>query len=376
MYISTFDELAAFCERASSHSVLAVDTEFLRERTYRPQLCLIQIATKDEAACIDPLLIKDLEPLKKLLVDDTKTKVFHACDQDLEVIRDSLGVVPYPIFDTQLAAAFLGQRMQMGYGPLVQTYKGVHLAKADGLTDWSKRPLDHSQLRYAEDDVLYLPSIYEQMMDELVDKDRLSWLQPELEAIYRKAIVSRDPREAFLHLKRSSSLTRKQLAVARELCAWREELAAKRNLPRKWVMQDEVVVELCKRTPRTTDRVRRTRGTDNLSERDVQNIIHAVQRGVECDPRHYPQVQHRAHPTPDIDSVIDLMYALLRLQSTSCGVAIPLIATRDDLFTFMTGAKDCPLRNGWRYEVMGRRLEGLLAGEVGLTIKDGRVELL
>jgi ribonuclease D len=376
MYISTFDELVSFCERAASHSILAVDTEFLRERTFRPQLCLIQVATRDEAAAIDPILIKDLEPLKKLLVDSTKTKVFHACDQDLEVIRDSMGIVPHPIFDTQLAAAFLGQRMQLGYGPLVQVYKGIHLAKADGLTDWSKRPLDESQLQYAEDDVLYLPDIYEQMMDELIDQDRLSWLAPELEALYRKAAASHDPREAYLHLKRSSSLTRKQLAIAREVCAWREELAAKRNLPRRWVMQDEVIVELSRRAPHTADRVRRTRGTDNLSELDVQNVVQAVQRGIQCDPKHYPQAQHRPHPTPDVDSVIDLMYALLRLQSTSCGIAIPLIATRDDLFSFMMGAKDCPLRTGWRYEVMGKQLEGLLAGEVGLTIKDRHVELL
>lgn len=376
MYISSFSELSAFCERASSHRVLAVDTEFLREKTYRPMLCLVQVATKDEAVAIDPLLIDDLSPLKNLLADETKTKVFHACDQDLEVLRENLGIVPSPLFDTQLAAAFLGHRMQMGYGALVQAYEGVHLAKADGLTDWSKRPLDADQLKYAEEDVLYLPGIYERMMSELVRRDRLSWLMPELEALCARVGALREPREAYTHLKRSSSLTRKQLAVAREVCAWREELAAERNLPRKWVMQDEVIVELCRRAPRSVERVRRIRGTNNLSERDAKNLVSAIKRGVECDPMDYPLMKHKPRANADTDSVIDLMYALLRLQSESEDVAIPLIATRDDLHSFVLGKKDSPLREGWRYELVGRSLERLLAGEVGLTVKDGRVEML
>lgn len=376
MYISTPDDLFAFCERAAAHRVLAVDTEFLRERTYHPKLCLIQVATPDEAVAVDPILIDNLSPLKDLLLDESKTKVFHACDQDLEVIRDSLGIVPEPIFDTQLAAAFLGHRMQIGYGALVQAYTGVHLAKADSLTDWSKRPLDKSQLRYAEDDVLYLPGIYDKMMGELIERDRLSWLMPELEALKARATAAREPREAFLHLKRVSSLTRRQLAVAREVCAWREELAAARDLPRKWVIQDEVIIELCRRTPRTVERVRRIRGTDNLSERDAQRVVRAIQRGVSCDPAEYPLVRHKPRANAETDSVIDLMYALLRLRSESTGVAIPLIATRDDLHAFVLGKKDSPLKQGWRYELVGSRLEGLLSGEVGLTVKDGHVELL
>ncbi len=376
MYLSTYEELVAFCERSLAHKVLAVDTEFLRERTYRPRLCLIQVATPDEAVAIDPLLIEDLTPLKQLLEDTSKTKVFHACDQDLEVIRDAMGIVPVPVFDTQLAAAFLGYRMQLGYGALVQAYEGVHLPKADSLTDWSKRPLDQDQLRYAEDDVAYLPRIYTRMVEELVHRDRLSWLVPELDALVSRVSKARDPREAFLHLKRSSSLTRKQLAVAREVCAWREELAAKRDLPRRWVMQDEVVVELCRRCPRSVERVRRIRGTDSLSERDAKNLVAAIRTGLACDPDDYPRMKHKPRANADADSVIDLMYALLRLRSESEGVAIPLIATRDDLHSFMLGDKSSPLRQGWRFELVGSRLEALLAGETGLTVKDGHVELL
>lgn len=376
MYICEADDLNAFCKRARTHRVVAVDTEFLRERTYHPKLCLVQVATADEAAAIDPMALEDLSPLVSLLEDDSITKVFHACDQDLEVLYDGMGCVPRPVFDTQLAAAFLGHRMQMGLGALVQAYEGVHLDKADGLTDWSKRPLDADQLRYAEEDVLYLPSIYSRMIDDLVARDRLSWLEPELALACDLKRFVRDPREAYVHLKRSSSLTRKQLAVAREVCAWRERCAERRDLPRKWVLSDEVVVEVCRRTPRSPERLLRIRGTDQLSKRDADEVVRAVRRGVACEPRDYPRMKHRARTGAETDSVLDLMYAMLRLSAEKCEVALPLIATRDDLLGFFSGDEKSPLREGWRWEVAGERLQALLSGDMGLTVKDGRVEVL
>ncbi|MDO4539050.1 MAG: ribonuclease D [Coriobacteriales bacterium] len=376
MYISTSDELEAFCERARSHAVLAVDTEFLRERTYHPRLCLIQVATHDEAVAIDPLLIDDLSPLVQLLTDSSKTKVFHACGQDLEAIYAAMGCMPEPVFDTQLAAAFLGHRMQLGYAALVKSYENVRLDKADGLTDWSRRPLDADQLRYAEEDVLYLPRIYDRMMSDLIARDRLSWFVPEMEGLCDPARFIREPQDAYQHLKRASTLTRRQLAVAREVCAWRETCAAKRDLPRKWVISDEVIVELCRRAPRDTAKLRRIRGTSQLSERDASDLIRAVLKGLKCDPQNYPSLPHRGRSNADSDGVVDLMYALLRIRSEQCGVAIPLIATRDDLCSFAAGDKSSPLVDGWRYELVGDRLRRLLAGEIGLTVKDGRIEIL
>lgn len=376
MYICEAEELMSFCERARTSRVIAVDTEFLRERTYHPKLCLVQVATLNEAAAIDPLAIDDLSPLVSLLEDQSITKVFHACDQDLEVLYDGLSCVPRPVFDTQLAAAFLGHRMQMGLGALVQSYEGIHLDKADGLTDWSKRPLDDEQLRYAEEDVLYLPSIYNKMMEDLIARDRLSWLEPELATVCELSRFVRDPREAYVHLKRSSSLTRKQLAIAREVCAWREKCAERRNLPRKWVLSDEVVVEVCRRTPRSSERLLRIRGTDQLSKRDAEEVVRAVRLGVSCDPSRYPRVKHRARTSAETDSVLDLMYAMLRLSADKCGVAIPLIATRDDLLGFFLGDKESPLLHGWRWEVAGERLQDLISGDTGLTVKEGHVEVL
>ena len=376
MYLSTSSELAEFCERAASAKVIAVDTEFLRERTFFPKLCLVQISAAGDIAAIDPILIDDLSPLVELLGDATVTKVFHACSQDLEVLLDGLGVSCAPVFDTQLAAAFLGLRQQISYASLVESYCGVRLPKAESLTDWSRRPLDPEQLTYAEDDVRYLPGIYDRMMHELVERDRLSWVAPEMGRLCDPERLRRDPSEAYLRLRRAGSLTRRQLAVAREVCAWREDVAARRDLPRKWVASDEVVVEICKRTPTSLERLRKIRGTDQISERDARSLLEAVQKGVGCPPDDCPKIARHTRPSADTESVIDLMYAVLRLVSEQSGVATQLIATRDDLLEFVQNRDASPLACGWRWELAGATLSRLLEGEVGLTVREGRLELL
>ena len=376
MFLSTQSDLDAFCRRAASARVIAVDTEFLRERTYYPKLCLVQVAAGDEVVAVDPIAIPDLSPLAALLEDPSVTKVFHACTQDVEVILDGMGCACAPIFDTQLAAAFLGMRQQVSYGSLVEAYCGVRLPKAESLTDWSRRPLDPEQLSYAEDDVRYLPGIYDRMMTELVARDRLSWVEPEMAALCDPARVRRDPREAYLRLKRSGSLTRRQLAVAREVCAWREEAAASRDVPRKWVVSDEVIVEVCKRTPSSVDRLRRVRGTDQLSGRDATGIVDAVARGLACAPEDCPHVARHVRPSAETEGVVDLMYAVLRLVSERSGVATQLIATRDDLTDFLLDRASSRLAQSWRWELAGKTLDRLLSGEVGLTVKEGRIELL
>ena len=376
MYLSTQEQLDDFCRQIAGEKVVAVDTEFLREKTYYPKLCLVQIGAGELTAAIDPLLVGDLAPLARIFEDPSVTKVLHACGQDLEVILDGMGCVCAPVFDTQLAAAFLGMRQQVSYGSLVEAYCGVRLPKAESLTDWSRRPLDSEQLAYAEDDVRYLPGIYDRMVSELARQDRLSWVRPEMEALCDPARIKRDPSEAYLRLRRSGSLTRRQLAVAREVCAWRECVAAERDVPRKWVASDEVVVEVCKRTPGSVDRLRRIRGTEQISERDAARLLEAVARGAACPAEECPKVTKHLRPSPETEGVIDLMYAVLRLVSEKSGVATQLIATRDDLLDFLQDRDRSPLARDWRWELAGRTLDRLLSGEVGLTVKGGRIELL
>lgn len=376
VYISDDAGLKEFVDKIRGTSVLAIDTEFLRERTYHPKLCLVQLATADVSAIIDPLLVGDLSPLADLLADGRITKVFHACSQDLEVLFSALGCVPSPIFDTQVAAGFLGQRLQLGYGALVEAYCGVHLAKAESLTDWSRRPLDPEQLRYAEDDVRYLPGIYATMMEELVQKGRLGWVLPEFEALSDPRHLEHRPEDAYIHLKRSGALTRKQLGIAREICAWREREAASGDVPRRWVVSDEVVVECSKRMPQTPERLLRIRGTEQLSQRTIHAIISAVKRALAQDPATYPSIHRHARPSAEAEPVVDLMYALLRLKAEHEGIAPQLIATRDDLADFLDDPQGSALMSSWRRNLVGRDLERLLEGEIGLTVKEGRIEVL
>lgn len=376
MYLSTQEELKAYCDEASTCRVVAVDTEFLREKTYFPRLSLIQVNAGGNIAAIDPILIEDLSPLAAIFEDPDVVKVFHACSQDLEVLWDGMGCVCRNVFDTQVAAAFLGLRQQIGYGPLVDAYCGVSLPKAEALTDWSQRPLDPEQLVYAEDDVRYLPQIYETMCNKLVDSDRLSWVLPEMDEVSDPSRFRKDPRDAFLRLKRASTLTRRQLAVAREVCAWREETAAARDVPRKWLMSDEVIVEACHRTPTSLPRLRRIRGLEKLSESDARGIIASVQRGLDCQPADFPAAIKRLKPSPEKDGALDLMSAVVRVVAEKTGIAPQVIASKDDLNELLSGSRDGRLAQGWRHEVAGKQLERLLAGELGLTIKDGKIELL
>ena len=244
MYISTHQALVDFCQRAREFDAIAVDTEFLRERTFHPRLCLVQIATPAESVAVDPLVIDDLSPLAELMADESVTKVFHACSQDMEVMLHTVGVLPRPIFDTQVAAAFLGERQQISYGALVQTFCGVSLPKTESLTDWSRRPLTDKQIEYAIDDVKYLIVAYTEMMSRLRELGRVDWVLDELRPLADESHYRADRHEAFRKVKRINSCSRHQLGIARELAAWREDRAERRNIPRKWVMSDDTLLAL------------------------------------------------------------------------------------------------------------------------------------
>lgn len=377
MYISTYEDLFALCTRARGFSAVAIDTEFLRERTYHAKLCLVQIATPDECAVIDPLAIDDLSPLADLMADVDTLKVFHACSQDMEVLNHALGVCPAPIFDTQVAAGFLGERAQCSYHNLVHSFCGVSLPKTESLTDWSRRPLSPQQIEYAVDDVRYLIDAYRTIESKLHSLGRTAWVRDEIRPLADPAHYRTDPRAAFKRVKRVNACTRRQLAVARELAAWREQRAETRDVPRKWVMSDEVLLALCKRAPKTVEDFRAVRGTEQLSARDVEVALDAIARGRRCPADNLPSIG-RAHrtPAPELESVIDLMYALIRLVSERSGVATSLIISRDGLLDYIDRPERSPLREGWRFELVGTLIDDLLRGDIGLTVKDGALEIL
>lgn len=377
MYISTYEDLSAFCERAARFDAIAVDTEFLRERTYHPRLCLVQVATPDECVVIDVIAIDNLAPLAILMRDEGTVKVFHACSQDMEVLNYTLGALPAPIFDTQVAAAFLGERMQASYNGMVHAFCGVTLPKSESLTDWSRRPLTPEQIEYALDDVRYLIKAYDVIMERLDKSGRASWVLDEIKPLTDRSHYVVDRRVAFKRVKRVNSLTRRQLAVARELAAWREARAEYSNIPRKWLMSDEVLIALSKRPPHDAASLRRVRGTEQLSDADVAGALSVIARGESCPPDKYPFIARTHKPaSPELESVIDLMYALIRLVGERSGVATAMIASRDDLVDYVDHPQDSPLREGWRFELVGTLIDDLLNGDIGLTVKDRALEIL
>lgn len=377
MYISTFEDLAAFCERAARFDAVAIDTEFLRERTYHPKLCLVQAATTEECVAIDVLAISDLSPLAALMENKNVVKVFHACSQDMEVLYNALDALPCPIFDTQVAAAFLGERLQIAYNGLVQAFCGVSLPKTESLTDWSRRPLTNKQVEYALDDVRYLIVAYGEVKAQLEEKGRYQWVLDEMRPLASLEHYKGDRRRAYLRVKRIAQCTRKQLAVARELAAWREDRAAAHDIPRKWIMSDETLLALVKRNPRSVDDFRGIRGTEQLSAKDIEVALNAIKNGRRCPEANLPAAihQHKAS-SAETESISDLMYALIRLVSERSGVAANMIASRDDLVDYINHPERSRLRDGWRFELVGTLLDDLLAGNIGLTVKDRQVQLL
>lgn len=378
MYISTYEELESFCARAAAFDAVAFDTEFLREKTFHPRLCLVQAATPDECVVIDPIVLEDLTPLADLMTNESVLKVFHACSQDMEVIYRALGVLPTPIFDTQVAAAFLGERVQISYNGLVHAFCGVTLPKSESLTDWSRRPLTPQQIDYAVDDVRYLIDAYAEIKRRLEELGRTWWVADEMRPLSKLSHYVVEPRQAYRRVKRINSCTRRQLAIARELAAWRERRADRMDVPRKWIMSDEVLLALIKHVPRDAGDFRRIRGTEHLSDLDIEAALTAIGNGVRCpaDNMPSPTATRRHAPSPEAESVCDLMYALLRLVSERSGVATSVIASRDDLYDYIDHPERSPLREGWRFELVGSLLDDLLSGNMGLTVKDGRVETL
>lgn len=377
MYITDQKQLKQFVERAKKSPILAVDTEFLREKTYWPRLCLIQLATEDESVAVDPFRVKDLSPLAELFVDERIVKLFHAAGQDMELIVHEMGVIPKPVFDTQIAASLLGDMLQIGYGSLVLNECNVKLKKADSFTDWSRRPLTDSQIQYALDDVIYLPRIYRSMKARLEKLGRLSWLDRDFEELCDPERYKVDPYERFKRLKRVNQLTQRQLSAAREVAAWRETAAMKRNIPRKWILTDEQVVEICKREPRTLDELFMVRGVSNaLKTDDARRALVACKQGLDVPEEEWPELNKSFKSEPNVDPQVDLLYSLVKIRAKEAGVAFGVLASHADLAKVVRGHYDeVDVLKGWRRHLVGEELLALMRGEIMLGIEDGMLKV-
>jgi len=375
VYIDNKDDFRAFIKRAKSSDILCIDTEFLREKTYYAKLCLLQLATREEIVLVDPLKVLDLTDLGELLVNPAITKVFHACHQDVEILYHEIGLIPKPIFDTQIAAAFLGDAQQVGLANLVSKICSVTLKKTDSFTDWSKRPLSESQLSYAQDDVRYLPQVYDELVSSLKETNRLHWLDEDFEMLSDPKRYEEDASMRYTKLKRNGHLNRRQLSAAREVGIWREEYAQLHNIPRKWVLTDEQIVEMCRKETANISDLLTIRGVrDRLNTAEARNVAECIKKGLTMPEELLPEIDSRKHNEPNVDSLVDIMLAIARMRAKENNVALQTLASHDALERLARGhRKDNELLHGWRRAMLGNELTMLLEGKLSIHIDENNL---
>ena len=371
--------LAELVERLAKHPFVAVDTEFMRENTYWPELCLIQIASAEEAAAIDPKADLDMGPLLDLLVKNHDVlKVFHAGSQDLEIVHNLTGKVPSPLFDTQIAAMALGHGEQVGYSNLIESMLGHSLDKGARFTDWSRRPLDKRQIDYAIADVTHLANIFPKLLEKLRKTGRGGWLDEEMERLADTSSFAFEPSEAWKRL-RLPSRNPADLGRLKALAAWRETEARTKNIPRGRIVKDDTMVELASHPPKTQDDLGRVRGLSaGWRNNDIgARLMTALQGAKPLDADELPSREpRRPGLTKDAALVSDLLKLLLKIRAKETGVAPKLIARSDDLESLAAGVReDLNILSGWRFEEFGRDALALVEGRLGFAIENGKLKM-
>ncbi|HTV28094.1 MAG TPA: ribonuclease D [Xanthobacteraceae bacterium] len=373
--ITTTSELAAACSRMAAHPFVTVDTEFLRETTYYPLLCVAQMASPDEAVVVDALAPGiDLTPFYALMADEKVMKVFHAARQDIEIVWHAAKLIPHPIFDTQVAAMVLGYGDSISYDQLVQRITGDALDKSHRFTDWTRRPLSDAQLAYAISDVTHLRDVYLALVDDLKQRGRANWVEDEMSVLTSPDTYRMEPENAWQRLK-TRVRKPKELAVLIEVAAWREREAQSRDVPRARVLKDEVIADIAVQAPTTTEKLKQLRSLPKGFERSRwgEAIVAAVARGLARDMKALP-LQSRTQPAINGAAAVELLKVLLRMISERHHVAAKVIATVDDLERIAAddNAK-VPALAGWRRELFGEKALALKHGKLALAIEKGKV---
>ena len=375
-YIDTPDALLELCADLRGNPWLALDTEFLREKTYYPKLCLLQIATPELVACIDPLALADLSPLLDVIYEDGITKVLHAARQDMEIFFHLRNSLPSPVFDTQIAALLLGFPDQIGYGNLVKGTLGIDLEKLHSRTDWSRRPLSDEQLHYAAEDVFYLAQVYPYLVEKLSGLGRLDWLSEDFARLTQVELYNNDPEQAWLRVRGSNRLKGASLAVLQALAEWRETVARDQNRPRGWLLRDDELVEIARHQPGTPAALGAIRGLhERFIDKHGARLLELVAEASGRTPKPAPSTDIPVRLSPLQDALVDAMMAVVRVSGAENALNPAVLASRKQLEQLANGAPDSEVLHGWRGQLVGKRLQALLAGELGLYARNGAVEL-
>ena len=376
--ITTTDELAAFCKPLADTEFITVDTEFMRERTYWPKLCLAQVAGPEDAAAIDALADGiDLAPLDELMANPKVLKVFHAARQDLEIFHLRLNKVPGPLFDTQVAAMVCGHGEAASYESLATKLAKAKIDKSSRFTDWSRRPLSERQITYALSDVTHLRVVYEKLKRQLDKSGRFSWIAEEMAVLNDPATYRGDPELAWRRLKPRGSSPR-LLAILKEVAAWRERTAQRIDIPRQRLLRDEQLLEIASHAPKTIEELAMTRGLGRGFAEGWQGreLIEAIDRARALPDSELPARERPAEQIRAPGAVVDLLRTLLRLKAEQAGVAGRLVANADELDRIAAGKRDVPALKGWRREVFGADAVDLIEGRLALALSGEHAKLI
>ena len=377
--ITKTDELAALCERLAKSDFVTVDTEFMRENTYWPELCLVQIANEEEAAAIDPLAEGiDLTPLLDLMCDNEDVlKIFHAGGQDVEIIYNLTGKTPHPIFDTQIAMMAVSQSEQIGYANLVEAWLGITVDKGARFTDWSRRPLSERQIEYAIGDVTHLSKIFPKLLKKLMKTGRGEWLDAEMEKLADPANYRNEPGEAWRRI-RAAGRNPAVLGRLKALAAWREGEAQHKNIPRGRIMRDETLADIASHPPKQQGDLAKVRGLSNAwRDNDIgKRLLKVLEKAEPLPADEMPDKPKRGAPLGKEGALVaDLLKLLLKIRTREIDVAARLLTRSDEMEALAAGVRKLPVLEGWRYEVFGRDALELVEGKLGFGVKRGKLTM-
>lgn len=374
LYVDTSEKLQELCQSIKDAPLLILDTEFIREKTYRAKLCLIQLATDNIVACVDPIALDDITPLMELINDKKRLKILHAARQDYEIFYDLTRQLPQPLFDSQLAASLLGYGEQVGYGALVSKVLGVQLDKAHTRTDWSKRPLSEAQIRYASDDVFYLRQLYPVLKSKLMEQGRENWLDEEFDNLCKPELYITHPEDAWLRVKGINRLKPRQLAAAKNIAYWREEMAIKKDRPRRWILADDILLAAAQLLPKNISQLESIINIKkSITENSGDIILGCVRKALEMKESDLPLTTKPKRLTADEEIIADLLLTQLKLVANEQNISPANIANRKMIEKVISGETDVALLQGWRYQLAGKKIKSLLSGEFGLQIKNNKV---
>ena len=377
--ITTTEALSDLCDRLAKSEFVAVDTEFMRENTYWPELCLVQIANTEEAAAIDPMAPGiDLAPLLDLMCNNEDVlKVFHAGGQDVEIIVNLTGKTPHPIFDTQIAMMAISQSEQIGYANLVETWVGVTIDKGARFTDWSRRPLTDRQIEYAIGDVTYLAGIFPKILKKLIKTNRGLWLDAEMEKLADPANYLTDPGVAWKRIRQPGRIPQ-VLGRMKALAAWREAEAQHKNIPRGRIMRDETLADIASHPPKGQADLAKVRGLSAAwKDNDIGKRLMKVLAEAEPLPKsEMPEKIKQGAPLGKEGALVaDLLKLLLKIRAREIDVAPRLLTRADEMEALAAGVRDLPVLQGWRFEVFGKDALDLVEGKLAFAVEKGKLKM-